>query len=935
MFLRTKSIVMMKKILFVVLGTFAYALTNAQPSSLVNPDNISIPYKKFVLDNGLRLIVHEDHKAPIAAINVWYHVGSKNEKVGKSGFAHLFEHLMFNGSEHFNSDYFKALEAIGATDLNGTTNSDRTNYFQNVPVAALDQVLWLESDRMGHLLGVIDQARLDEQRGVVQNEKRQGENQPYGREGEMVAKALYPAGHPYSWTVIGSMEDLNAASLDDVKEWFKTYYGAANAVIVVAGDVNTNEVYEKVKKYFGNIPAGPSLAKPEVDIARRTQDTRQAYEDRVTEARINMYWNTPQWGTRESVHLDLASLVLSSGKSSRLYKKLIYEDQVATITSAYNWAQEISGRFVVSVRVKPGQSPQQVENATNAIIAEFIEKGPTQAELDRVKADLYAQTIKGLERIGGFGGKSDILAENEVFGGSPDRYKQDLKWIADATTADVQKVIKDWLSSGKHTIVCTPFPNYQVTGTEADRSKIPALGTQPTSAFPDLQTATLKNGMKVILATRKDVPNISMNLMIDAGYSADQFARPGTASLAMNLLDEGTKSLNALQISDRLQMLGGSIGSYSDLDASYVSMSTLKPTFEASLDLYADVILNPAFADDEFKRLKDLQLNSIKREGTQPVSMALRVLPRFLYGQGHAYSNPLTGSGYVETVNAITREDVVKFYETWFKPNNSTLVVVGDVELKTLVASLEKRFDKWKKGDVPKKNIAAASSVKPNTLYLIDKPESKQSVIMAGYLVDPYGKLPEIACEAMLNVFGGDFTSRLNMNLREDKHWSYGVRTILWEAKGQRPFLASAPVQTDKTKESAAEIIKEFKAFVGDKPVTQEEFDRNKNNTVLQLPGRWETNGSVIGSIQEVVKYGLPFDYYKTYDKNVRALSLQDVQKVSKQVVNPNKLTWFVVGDKEKIMSGLKELGFAEIIEIDADGNPIRPAGDIKTKAGN
>jgi predicted Zn-dependent peptidase len=648
-----------------------------------------------------------------------------------------------------------------------------------------------------------------------------------------------------------------------------------------------------------------------------------------------MYWNTPQWGSKEAVYLDLAGLILSSGKSSRLYKKLIYEDQSATIANAYNWAQEISGTFVVSVRVKPGQSPQKLEESIDAILADFIEKGPTQAELDRVKADLYAQVIKGLERIGGFGGKSDILAENEVYGNNPERYKEDLKAIAEATTADIHKVIKDWLSSGRHTIVCTPFPNFQVTGVEADRSKVPALGTQPASSFPDLQTATLKNGMKVVLASRKNVPNITMNLMIDAGYAADQFAKPGTASLSMNLLDEGTKTLNALQISDKLQMLGGSISSYSDLDASYVSMSTLKPTLEASLDLFADVVLNPAFADNEFKRLKDLQLNSIKREGTQPFAMALRAAPKFLYGQGHAYSNPLTGSGYVETVNAITREDVVKFYDTWFKPNNTTLVVVGDVDLKEFTASLEKRFDKWKKGDVPKKNITTATPAKTNTLYLIDKPESKQSIIMAGYLVDPYGKVPEIAREAMVNVFGGDFTSRLNMNLREDKHWSYGAGSILWDAKGQRPFLAYAPVQTDKTKESAAEIIKEFKAFVSDKPVTQEEFERNKNNTVLQLPGRWETNSSVNGSIQEMIKFGLPPDYYKTYDKNVRSLSLQDVQKVSKQIVTPDKLTWFVVGDKEKIMSGLKELGFTEIIEIDADGNPIRPTGQIKAKSGN
>jgi zinc protease len=913
----------MKSILVFVIGVAVVCTGYSQTSGLVNPANIDIPYKKFVLDNGLRLIVHEDHKAPIAAVNVWYHVGSKNEKPGKSGFAHLFEHLMFNGSENYNFDYFKALEGIGATDLNGTTNNDRTNYFQNIPLAALDQVLWLESDRMGHLLGVIDQARLDEQRGVVQNEKRQGENQPYGKEWELVSRNSFPPGHPYHWTVIGSMEDLNAASLEDVKDWFRTYYGAANAVLVVAGDVKAEEVLEKVKKYFGNIAAGPSLIKPQVNVAKMTHDKRIAYDDQVAEARISMYWNTPQMGTKESLMLNLASSVLTQGKSSRLFKKLVYQDEIATNASSYNDIMELSSQFTIHVNVRPGQTVEKIEAELQALLKEFVQNGPTQAELDRAKSSIFANITKGLERIGGFGGKSDLLAENEVYFGSPDAYKKDLKIIAEATTQDVHRVVQEWIGGPKLTIVARPYPMYQVSGQEADRKQIPALTSQPSSSFPDLQTSTLKNGLKIVLAQRKGVPNLNFNLMVDAGYAADQFAKPGTANLALNLLDEGSKTVPALEISDKLQMLGGSLYSYSDLDLSYVYMSTLKPTFQESLDLYADVILNPAFGEKDLKRLKEQQINSIKREGTQPFSMALRAAPRLLYGQGHAYSNPLSGTGYIETVSSITRDDIVKFYNSWFKPNNATLVVVGDIEMKDLVSALEKRFGAWKKGDVQKKNIAPATKAKANTVYLINKPESQQSVIVAGYLVDGYGKLPEIAREAMINVFGGDFTSRLNMNLREDKHWSYGAGTFMMDAKGQRPFLAYAPVQTDKTKESASEIMKEFKDIVGSKPITQEEFERTKNNTVMQLPGRWETNGAVNSSIVEILKYGLPEDYYKTYDRSVKGLTLQDVQKVAKQVVAGEKLTWFVVGDREKVMSGLKELGFNEVIEIDPDGNPL------------
>ncbi|MEO6758610.1 MAG: pitrilysin family protein, partial [Saprospiraceae bacterium] len=419
-------------LMLLLAGNWVYAQSDLPT---YNVDEINVAYKKFILPNGLHLIVHEDHKAPIVAVNVWYHVGSKNEKLGKSGFAHLFEHLMFNGSEHYNTDYFQALEAIGATDLNGTTNEDRTNYFQNVPVGALDQVLWLESDRMGHLIGAIDQAKLDEQRGVVQNEKRQGENQPYSLGWDIMQKEMFPPYHPYGHTVIGEMSDLNAASVEDVQAWFKGYYGAANAVVVVAGDITTDAAYEKVLKYFGNIPAGPTIARPMVNIPKRTGEVRMTYQDRVPESQLNLVWNIPQWGTDETVYLDLASDILSSGKNSRLYKKLVYEKQIATSLFCFSGPNEIAGNFVISVNVKPGHTLDEVEAATNEILNEFLANGPTAEELKRVKAAYFANFIKGLERIGGFGGKSDLLAQNEVFGGSPDYYKKSLKVYEAATVA--------------------------------------------------------------------------------------------------------------------------------------------------------------------------------------------------------------------------------------------------------------------------------------------------------------------------------------------------------------------------------------------------------------------------------------------------------------------------------------------------------------------
>ncbi len=890
-----------------------------------NPDEIDVPFTRFQLPNGLRLIVHEDHKAPIVAINIWYHVGSKNEKPGKSGFAHLFEHLMFNGSENYNTDYFQALEAIGGTDLNGTTNEDRTNYFQNVPLSAMDQVLWLESDRMGHLLGAIDQAKLDEQRGVVQNEKRQGENQPYSLGYDILQKEMYPPHHPYGHTVIGEMEDLNAAAVADVHQWFKSYYGAANAVLVIAGDITPQVAYEKVLKYFGNIPAGPTIARPSLNIPKRTGEVRATYQDRVPEPQVNMVWNTPQWGSNDAVYLDLVSDVLASGKNSRLFKKLVYEKQIAASLYAYNYPQEISGNFMVSANVKPGHTLEEVEAEINVILNDFLKNGPTEEEVKRVKAAYFANFLKGLERIGGFGGKSDLLAQNEVFGNSADYYKKMLKVYHAATAKDLHDAAKKWLSDGRFVLTCTPFPEYSTTGNEADRTKKPDLGKDITAQFPDLQRATLKNGVKVVLARRTESPTVVMSMMFDAGYCTDKFGgKAGLANLSMNMLDEGTKTLSSLQINEKLQLLGASLNAYSDLDFSYVGLNTLKQSLDPSLDIMADVILNPAFPEADLNRLKNQQLSSIANEMKEPQSMIMRVMPELLYGKDHPYGMPMTGTGDENSVKTLGLEDVRGFYQHWIRPNNATLVVTGNLTMEELVAKLEKRFGTWQKGDVPKKVIPEVkASTTSNKIFLIDRPESEQSMITAGYLTKPYGQLDENAIEQMNNVLGGDFTSRINMNIREDKHWAYGAGSFISNTRGQRPFLVYAPVQTDKTKESAVEIMKEMNMFVKEKPITQAEFDKTKQNTVLGMAGMWETNGRVNGSLAQLVKYGLADDYWKTYSTRVQKLGLTDVQNVAKTIVQPNNLGWFMSGDAEKVLPGLEELKM-EVIQIDATGKVVK-----------
>jgi zinc protease len=888
-------------------------------ASLDVPD---IPYQKFVLDNGLTLVVHEDHKAPIVAVNVWYHVGSKNEKLGKTGFAHLFEHLMFNGSEHFNDDYFKVLEPLGATDMNGTTNSDRTNYFQNVPVSALDTVLWMESDRMGHLLGAIDQARLDEQRGVVQNEKRQGENQPYGVTRQLLTENAYPVGHPYSWTTIGSMQDLNAASLDDVRDWFKSYYGAANATLVIAGDITAAEAKQKVEHFFGDIPPGPPIAKHEAWIAKRTGSHRQTVQDRVPQARIYKLWNTPQALTPEDAQLDLLASVLASGKTSRLYKRLVYDDRSATDVAAYQANAEIGSTFVIQATARPGVELAKVEKALDEELAKLLAEGPRPDEVERARTEDIAGFIRGVERIGGFGGKSDVLASSQVFGGSPNAYQRRYAAIKAATDDDLHKVARDWLSDGVYVLEVHPFPKLEEAKTGADRSKVPEAGTPPPARFPAFQRATLKNGLKLVVAERHAVPVVSLNLIVDAGYAADQGGNPGTAKLAANMIDEGTKTRSALEISDGLTRLGAELSTGSNVDTTTVSLSALKANLDASLDIFADVILNPSFASADFDRQKSLQQAAIQREMVRPNSMALRVLPRLLYGEGHPYAMPLTGSGSEASLAKITRDDVARFHATWFKPGSASLVVVGDTTLAEIQPKLEKLLAGWAKGEAPKKTIGAAKPPTTAAVYILDRPGALQSVIFAGEIAPPKANPKEIAIEGMNNVLGGQFSARINMNLREAKHWSYGAYSFFYDARGERPFVAYAPVQTDKTKESLAEIAQELNGIRGEKPATAEELKFAKQTATLTLAGQWETAHAVAGSLGEIVTYGLPDDHFTTYAAKVQALSLKDLADAA-QLVQPGRLVWVVVGDRAKIEAGVRELNLGPLRFLDADGNPV------------
>ena len=895
----------------------------ATPSSTKIPVP-DIPYTKFVLDNGLTVLVHEDHKAPIVAVNTWYHVGSKNEKPGKTGFAHLFEHLMFSGSENFNYTYINAMERIGATDLNGTTSNDRTNFFQNVPTSMLDYVLFAESDRMGHLLPVLDQKKLDLQRGVVENEKRQGENQPYGVTEQLITENTYPVGHPYSWTVIGSMKDLDAASLADVQEWFKTYYGPNNVTLVIAGDITPEVARQKVEKYYGGIPPGPPIDHQKVWVAKRTGTHRDWVQDRVPQARLYRVWNVPQTSSPEEALLDLAAQVLGQGKTSRLYKRLVYKDQTATSATASDSNNEIAGQFDITLTAKPGADLKKVETAADEELQNFLKNGPSEAELQLAKTQIFGQYARIMERIGGFGGKSDTLARCQTFTGNSECYKEYLKRIEAATPATVKKAANDWLSDGDYILEVQPYPTDLKTTAPIDRSKEPAPGSAMSLNLPPMQKAMLSNGLKIVLAERHTAPVVNFSLLVQSGYSSDPADARGTCSFAQRMLEEGTPTRDSLKIGEELESLSAEFSADANLDYASVDLNALKINMDQALNIYADLILHPAFPQKEFARLQKDRLAAIQREKVTPRSMALRVVPTLLYGKGHPYDGAFVGTGTEASVSKMTPEDLAKFHDTWYKPNNATLLIVGDTTLAEITRKLEKLFGSWKAGEVAKRAIPQVPQPEKDVVYLIDRPGSGQSLIVAAQLAPSYNDPDEVSLDMVNDIFGGNFSSRINMNLREDKHWSYGVGSRLLPARGERPYFSYSPVQTDKTKESMAELVAEYKNIVGDKPIAEAELKDEQSNATLGLPGTFETVQQLSGAYGTILQYNLPEDYYNTYTQKVLAVTPDTANAIAKKYILPSHLIWLVVGDMSKVEAGIRELNIGEVHKINADGNPVQ-----------
>jgi zinc protease len=930
-------------------ATFGGAAAFAPTVALAAPKTtIDIPYEEFTLPNGLRVVVHTDRKAPIVAVNLWYHVGSKDEPAGRTGFAHLFEHLMFNGSENHKGEYFEPFELVGATDMNGTTNSDRTNYFQNVPTTALDMALWMESDRMGHLVGAIDQKTLDEQRGVVQNEKREGENQPYGQVWDALGKAMYPKTHPYHHSTIGSMADLDAASLDDVKGWFRTWYGPNNAVLVLAGDIDVATAKEKVTRFFGDIPATPTMAQPKVDVAPLATSSRTTMTDKVPQARIHRVWNVAQAGTPDLDKLQLFAQVLGGSKSSRLDKRLLHQDKLVDNVAASAYAMQLGSNFVITADVKQGVDPAKVEAIIDEELQKLLKEGPTKAELEQARTVFTGGFVRGIERIGGVGGKADALAECTVYTGDPGCFRDSLKIIDTATVGDIRNVGNEWLTKGSHTLVVVPGdrtivaedasvtpapltlppvdPKYTTTPGTVDRALgVPQPTRFPDLKFPALQRATLKNGTTVILAERHDIPVVQMSYEFAGGFSADQGRKLGTSSFAMGMMDEGAGELDALAFGDRAESLGANLGAGASLDGGKAYLSALKQNLDPSVALFAKMLREPRFDQKEIDRVKATWVAGIKQEKARPNGAAMRVLPPLLYGEGHAYAMPFSGSGTESSIASLDREDLVAFHRDWVRPQGATLIVVGDTTLKEIVPLLDKHLGDWKaSGDAPARpQIGEVARPSQPRVYLIDQPGAVQANIFAGEVVPSTKDADSVRFDIANSVLGGEFSSRLNMNLREDKHWAYGAYSFAANALGQRPWMAFAPVQIDKTADSLKELQREITSYASGKaPPMPAEVAKIQATEIRSLPGAFETGSAVMGAISGIVRYDRPDDYVFQRKAQIEALTPEQV-KAAAATLDPKALTWVVVGDLKQIEKPVRALQLGEVHVLDADGNAI------------
>jgi predicted Zn-dependent peptidase len=896
-------------------------------------EQVKLPYEAFTLANGLRVVVSTDRKAPVVAVSVWYHTGSKDEPAGKTGFAHLFEHLMFNGSENAPGDYFGPLEKVGATDYNGTTSFDRTNYFETVPTPALPLALFLESDRMGHLLGAVGQETLDRQRGVVQNEKRQDDNQPYGLVQYAEQQALFPDGHPYQHTTIGSMADLDGASLEDVRAWFRGHYGPNNAVLVLAGDIDAATARPLVEKYFGDIARGPQPAPTLATVPTLKARKDELLHDQVATTRLYREWTIPGLTDPDTVPLDIAASVLGGLASSRLDNILVRKEGMAVSVTASAQPLERVGEFEVTVDVRPGVDPVAVGKRLDAIIADLVANGPTADEIQRAVTQEVAGRLFGLEKVGGFNGRAAVLAQGAVYAGDPGFYEKQLAQYAAATPGSVKAVLQKWLSRPVYALTVAPgqrAPYEEAKATQADAAApkpgvkaVAASGAVPTTGpartpppvgdivtltYPKIERSTLSNGIRLVYAQRAGLPLSRIALTFDAGYAADPKAAPGTEALMLSLLDEGTTTRTSADIAADQERLGSRIAAGASMDQAEIDLVSLTANLSPALDLLADVTLNPTFS--ELPRVKGEQLAAIQSEIADPSGLAGRTLPGLLYGPTHPYGVPSSGLGDPATVAKLGKADLSGFKARWLRPSNTTIFIVADQPLVAIQPLLESRFGQWKgQGPAGAKAVDAAIPAPKPRIVLLDRPGSPQSVIQAGEVLKAKGTDELLPLIAANDPLGGSFLSRLNMDIRETKAWSYGVQAGFSRYVGRIPYFVTAPVQTDKTGPSMQAMLADMHAFLTTQPLTQTERDRTVQRSIRQLPGSFETGSDLLDAMQRNDLLKRPDDYYAHIADAYRALTVDQLKSVAREQIRPDELLWVVVGDAAKVKPQLDALG--------------------------
>lgn len=894
---------------------------------------VDIPYESFTLDNGLTVLVHEDRKAPIVAVASWFNVGSKDEPPGQTGFAHLFEHIMlFNGTEHV-PNLIEPLREMGASNWNGTTWFDRTNYFETVPTQALDRALYIESERMGYLLGALTQTSLDAQRGVVQNEKRQGDNQPYGLAFYRILERLFPEGHPYRHSTIGSMEDLDAASLEDVRQWFRDNYGPNNAVLVLAGDISAEEARPLVERYFGQIPRGPDNAPAEADVPTLAAPISEVMHDRVSNTRLYRAWVVPGLTHEDQVELNVAAQVLGGLASSRLDRILVRDEQMAvSVTGSLLPFQRI-GLFLATVDVKPGVDPQIVSDRLDQIIAELIAEGPTEDEIQRVATLQVAGSLFAIEQVGGFSGKTVALANGAVIAGDPGFFRRNLLQYGEVTPAGVRAAMGRWLTRPVYSLRIDPGAREEYVETSSDRrpppdpsppfvtprEPMPSVGEIADLDFPDVERARLSNGVEIVYARRGAIPATYVAIDFDAGVSADPQDGYGTQRLMLSVMTAGADGLDAMEIAEEQERLGATIGAFGTVDRSSFTLAALSANLGRSLDLFADVVIRPDFEESEVRRLRDQQLAQVAAEATQPNGLAQRALAPLIYGENHPYGRPVSGLGSVASVGAIDRAALANFHQRWIRPETARIFVVSDRPLAEVRRLLEARFGGWRAAagvEVGRKDFSAPIPEPRSRIVIVDRPQSPQSVIYAGAVLPISGSDDVLALNAANEVLGANFLSRINTEIRERRGWSYGLSGVVGLREFRSPYIVNAPVQADRTGDSIRVLIEQINAFNSANGVTESEHLRTINGNIRQLPGAYETAASILGALRSNDLYDRPDDYWERVAARYRAMSAADMDAAARAVIDPSQFVWVVVGDAAVVRPQLEGLGLpVEVVQ--------------------